>query len=83
MDPPRVDPPSVDPPSGKEYHTRHGDVTALEQSLSQCEAARETSASSATFTQSKCPPIFRAIESAGVEEFKSTTETLHRVGMNR
>lgn len=59
------------------------DIAALEQSLSHCEAAMNTLASSATATQPNGPPIFRAIERAGVEEFKSTTKTLHRVGVKR
>lgn len=59
------------------------DTVALEQSLSQCEAAMNTLASSATYTRSNEAPIVTAIEKAGVDEFKSTSKTFHRTGVKR
>ena len=59
------------------------DVACLKQSLSQCESAMKTLASSATSIRPNEPPIFGAIAKAGVEEFRSTTKTLHRIGTKR
>ena len=47
------------------------DITALEEALNQCEAAKNTLAMSATTTTvTPGPPIFTAIEKTGVAEFK-------------
>ncbi len=57
------------------------DVTALENALAHCEAARNTLATSATSTQDNLPPIITAIEKAGVEDFKKTSKHFHRTSI--
>ena len=57
------------------------DITALEEALNHCEAAKNTLAKSATTTTvTPGPPIFTAIEKAGVAEFKKERKSQHRVG---
>ena len=57
------------------------DITALEEALHHCEAAINTLIGSATTTVAPGPPIFTAIEKAGVAEFKKETKSQHRVGV--
>ena len=57
------------------------DITALEEALNHCEAVKNTLAKSATTTTvTPGPPIFTAIEKAGVAEFKKERKSQHRVG---
>ena len=46
------------------------DTKVLEEALAHCEAARAKLATSTTSAQDHGPPIYTAIEKAGVEEFK-------------
>ena len=56
------------------------DITALEEALNHCEAAKNALAKSATTTTvTPEPPIFTAIEKAGVAEFKKERKSQHRV----
>lgn len=60
------------------------DVHALETAFQQCTGVLDTLASAATTTaDATIPPAFHAISKAGVEDFKSTTKTLHRAGSKR
>ena len=59
------------------------DISALEECLSHCEMAMKTLSTSATTTTPGNPPVFNLIAKAGVEEYRSTTKTLHRVGTKR
>ena len=57
------------------------DITTLEEALNHCEAVKNTLAKSATTTAvTTGPPIFTAIEKAGVAEFKKERKSQHRVG---
>lgn len=57
------------------------DIRALEEALNHCEAAKNTLLHSATTTLVPGPPVFSAIEKAGVAEFKKDGKSQHRIGV--
>ena len=60
------------------------DIPTLQTALDQCKVVIETlTSSSTTSVGPKVPPVFHSIAKAGVEEFKATSKTLHRVGVKR
>jgi len=61
----------------------NNDIPTLETALDQCKVVTETLASSSTTMGPNMPPVFHSIAKAGVEEFKSTSKALHRVGVKR
>ena len=62
----------------------NNDIPTLETALDQCKVVIETLASSSTTSMGpNMPPVFHSIAKAGVEEFKSTSKALHRVGVKR
>ena len=60
------------------------DIPTLQTALDQCKVIVETLTSSSTISMGpKVPPVFHSIAKAGVEEFKASSKTLHRVGVKR
>ena len=59
------------------------DTEVLEEALANCKAARAKLAISTTSAQDHGPPIYTAIEKAGVEEFKKNYQLIIPQGWSK